>query len=208
MKSILFRPVYLPPDDEPRSARLLNAYRQLCTPPAGGPPWPAQNLGPGRPGPFQRGWELFVADQKVAAHSARCKTRRAAGVPTSWRITEVRERLAMLIAEDDEARAEDDEARAGGPSGPETPTPLPSVKEYVALVAMQTSANFTCIAQARAEPRQRREADDAVALPEAVVAHGGADDDGEADGHVEAAAARAEAGLGDAGRQHGDRPPL
>ena len=161
MKSILFRPVYLPlvTDDEPRSARLLNAYRQLCTPPAGGPSWPAQNLGPGNPGPFQRGWELFLADQRVAAQNARCGIGRAVGLCSLWRTTEVRERLAMLIAEDGDA--------SGGPSDPEPVTPLPSVMEYVAVETLQSSANFTCIAQARAEPRQRREVDDAVALPEA-----------------------------------------
>ena len=47
---------------------------------------------------------------------------------------------------------------------------------------------------ARTGPRQKREADDAVALPELVV-HRGGDDDGEADGQIEAAALRAQAGL-------------
>ena len=71
---------------------------------------------------------------------------------------------------------------------------LPSAREYIAVVTTETSANFACIARARTEPRQRREADDDVAVPEIIERHGG-EDDGEADGQIEAAALRATAGL-------------
>ena len=72
---------------------------------------------------------------------------------------------------------------------------IPSVAEYCALETVQTSANFYCIAQARTEPRQRREADDAVHILEGPVAAEGDPDDGDADGQIEAAAARAQSGL-------------
>ena len=185
LQSILFRPVFLPSpaEDEARSERLLRAYRALCTPPPGQPPWPAQNMGPGQPGPFQRGWELFRAEQTAAAQVARDLTRRAAGLGSLWRTAEVRDRLAKLSSVD----------VPEGPPGFEPAAPCPSVAEYAALVTLQTSANFARIAEARTEPRQRREAEDAVAVPEAAVAHGGDGDDGEADGQVEAAATRAEA---------------
>ena len=114
-----------------------------------------------------------MPDQKIAARSARRKTRLAAGLCSLWRTTEVRDRLAQLIAVDN------DDARGGCPSDPRSTTPLPSVMEYVAVETLQSSANFACIAQARTEPRQRREVDDAVALPEITMAHGGEDDDGE-----------------------------
>ena len=71
---------------------------------------------------------------------------------------------------------------------------LPSVREYTAVVALQTSVNWAHIALARTEPRQKREADDAVAVPEVSVSHAG-EDDGEADGQIEAAALRAQAGV-------------
>ena len=48
------------------------------------------------------------------------------------------------------------------------------------------------------EPRQKREADDAVAVPELIVSHC-EEDDGEADGQIEVAALRAQAGLASLG---------
>ena len=66
-------------------------------------------------------------------------------------------------------------------------------------MTLQTSQNYACIAQARTAPKQRREADDAVAVPEVGANHGGDGDDGEADGQVEAAEARAQAGLASLG---------
>jgi hypothetical protein len=167
--------------------RLEKAYLALCTAPAGQEPWPAQNMGPDNPGPFQRGWESFRAEQEGAAREAQRKTRRATGLCSLWRTVEVRQRLAEIVAEA--------EAHADADAFQEEPrAPLPSVQEYVALVTLQTSANFACIARARTEPKQKREADDAVAVPELIERHG-EEDDGEADGQIEAAALRAQAGL-------------
>jgi hypothetical protein len=99
----------------------------------------------------------------------------------------VRQRLAEIVAAA--------EAHADADAFQEEPrAPLPSVQEYVALVTLQTSDNFACIARARTEPKQKREADDAVAVPELIERHG-EEDDGEADGQIEAAALRAQAGL-------------
>eukprot|EP00959_Pyramimonas_sp_CCMP1952_P306521 6415094-Pyramimonas_sp.AAC.1 len=61
-------------------------------------------------------------------------------------------------------------------------------------MATETSVNFALIARLRTEPRQKREADDDVAVPEVIEQHG-REDDGEADGQIEAAALRATAGL-------------
>ena len=86
------------------------------------------------------------------------------------------------------------------PSGSEeSQTLVPSVQEYAAVVTLQTSQNFTCIAHARTAPRHRREADDAVVVPEVSANHWGEGDDGEGDGQVEAAEARAHAGLASLG---------
>ena len=192
LQAVLFRPVFLPPPEEheARDLRLLSAYQKLCTAPDGQGPWPAQNMGPDRPGPWQRGWELFLAEQKVAAGEAQRKERRSASVCCLWRTAEVRQRLAGIVAAE--------EGDAAEPPSEESYLLAPSVLEYAAFVTVQASANFARIAQARTEPRQKREADDAVAVPEASVSHGG-EDDGEADGHVEAAALRAQAGLASLG---------
>ena len=192
LQAILFRPVYLPPaaEDETRSQRLLRGYRELCTPPAGQGPWPAQHLGPGNPGPFQRAWAIFVSEQESAARNAERKTRQATGLCSLWRTIEVRERLARIVARD----------VTDCPSGSDEPkTPLPSVEEYAAVVTLQTSENYARIAHARTAPKQRREADDAVAVPEVAADLGGDGEDGEADGQVEAAEARAQAGLASLG---------
>ena len=193
LQAVLFRPVYLPPEEvnESRNVRLEKAYLALCTAPAGQDPWPAQNMGPANPGPFQRGWEIFLAEQKKAAREAQRKTRRATGLCSLWRTVEVRQRLAGIVAAAGE-RADDDAPQE------EPHAPLPSVQEYAAVVTLQTSANFACIARARTEPRQKRETDDAVAVPELIVRHG-EEDDGEADGQIEAAALRAQAGLASLG---------
>ena len=191
LQAILFRPIYLPPaaEDESKQQCLLRAYRGLCTPTNPEETWPAQNTGSAGPGPFQRGWDLFAAEQEAAAREAQRKTRRATGVCSLWRTAEVRELLETIADEEDEDRND-------RPSGSEHSSPtLPSVNEYIALVSREISSNFTCIGRARTEPRQRREADDAVAIPEAFADLGGAGDDGEADGQVESAAARAQAGL-------------
>ena len=132
LQSALFRPVFLPPpeDDETRDLRLLSAYKQLCTAPDGQEPWPAQNMGSDSPGPWQRGWEMFLAEQKTAAAEAQRKARRAATVCSLWRTVEVRRRLAGIVAEGENAA---DEA----PSE-ESHLLVPSVKEYAAFMTMQT----------------------------------------------------------------------
>ena len=96
--SLLFRPIYVPPlaEDESTHERLLRAYQALCTSPNPGEAWPAQNMGPSSKGPFQRGWELFAAEQDAAAREAKRKTRRATGVCSLWRTAEVRQALARI----------------------------------------------------------------------------------------------------------------
>ena len=94
---------------------------------------------------------------------------------------------------------EDDEDHGRSSSTVERQDDIPSVAEYCALETVHTSANFYCIAQARTEPKQRREADDAVHILEGPAATEGDPDDGEADGQIEAAAARAQSGLGTLG---------
>ena len=187
LQAILFRPVYLPSaeENESRDMRLLRAYKGLCTSTSCQEAWPAQNLGPDIPGPFQRGWEIFLKDQKKAAGEAQRKTRQATSFWSLWRTVEVRQRLARIVAAETNAH--------GDPSIEEANHLVPSVSEYAAYVTLQSSENFARIAQARTEPRQRREADDAVAVPEVTVMHG--EDDGEADGQIEAAALRTQAGL-------------
>ena len=93
----------------------------------------------------------------------------------------------------------DDEDHGRSSSTVDRQDDLPSVAEYCALETVNISANFYCIAQARTEPKQRREVDDAVHILEGPVATEGDPDDGEADGQIEAAAARAESGLGTLG---------
>ena len=94
---------------------------------------------------------------------------------------------------------EDDEDHGRSSSTVDRQDDIPSVAEYCALETVNISANFYCIAQARTEPKQRREVDDAVHILEGPVATEGDPDDGEADGQIEAAAARAESGLGTLG---------
>jgi hypothetical protein len=63
MKSILLRPLDVPSADEEvytKELRYLAAYKALCSPPAG-EQWPAQRTGENSPGPFERGWKLFLA---------------------------------------------------------------------------------------------------------------------------------------------------
>ena len=90
LQAILFRPVFLPPpeDSSTKAERLTNAYKQLCTAPAGEETWPAQGTGPTNPGPFQRGWRRFKAGQEEAAERARWKLLRTRGVRSLWRCAE------------------------------------------------------------------------------------------------------------------------
>ena len=160
LQAVLFRPVLLPPPEglETRGMRLLSACKELCAAPDRQEPWPAQNMGPGCPGPWQRGWDMFLGDQQAAAGEAQRKARRSASVCSLWRTVEVRRRLAEIDAQGENAADE--------PPSEESHLLTPSVKEYAAFVTLQTPANFARIAQARTEPRQKREADDAVAVPE------------------------------------------
>ena len=73
LKAILLRPIYTTEEkdeekdadetkepkknDETKQMLMLRAFRTLCTPPEGEPPWSALNGGKDAPGPFERGWK-------------------------------------------------------------------------------------------------------------------------------------------------------
>ena len=66
MKSILLRRLDVPSADEEvytKELRYLAAYKALCSPPAG-EQWPAQRTGKNYLGLFERGWKLFLAEQR------------------------------------------------------------------------------------------------------------------------------------------------
>ena len=63
---------------------LLRAYRDLCTPPEGEPPWPAIHGGPDAPGPFQSGWQCFWLKQCPLVKKAHKKTLLHDGTLQAW----------------------------------------------------------------------------------------------------------------------------
>ena len=84
VKSLLFWPLRLPdlsvcqsPERTQGVAaykasdlRVLQMYEQLCTAPAGQDAWPAQNGGPGVPGPFERSFKAFLLQEEAKASAA------------------------------------------------------------------------------------------------------------------------------------------
>ena len=74
LKSVIFRPISLPPPSKERNDskdyRVLEAYKQLCTPPPGSKEeWPATCGGPQSPGPFQRSFLHYMRSIRSAADS-------------------------------------------------------------------------------------------------------------------------------------------
>ena len=102
MKSILLRPLDLPDEQEEvytKELRYLEAYKALSSPPAG-EHWPAQRTDASSPGPFERGWSLYIAKQRELAKTARRKCLQrdlhAWSVPSLWTTREVEEELQAL----------------------------------------------------------------------------------------------------------------
>ena len=61
LKSILLRPLHMPDKDKDSwKIRELDAFAELCTPSNTEETWPALHGGPGKPGPFQRGFAQFL----------------------------------------------------------------------------------------------------------------------------------------------------
>ena len=198
LKAVLLRPLYLEDDVDPsetRHQRIVRTFQQLCVAPPTETPWPALPAGPDCPGPFERGWAAFMAQQNSLAWAARRKFWTARGYANLWATLEVQEELDQLAVEL-AAAAPTPASSSSGPS----PMPMPlgdiercSVEEYCALEVVRTAANFAGIARARSEKPQRQIALDARVAEEPVAWEGaGGHDDAQADGAGE----REQLGLG------------
>ena len=102
LKSLLLQPLrQLSHSDSTatRKAVLLEAYKQFCSPAESGDEvWPAQNGGPGSPGPFQRSYEAFFARVQQSAAEGRRKlavARRAASLWETVKMQAVLDELAQ-----------------------------------------------------------------------------------------------------------------
>jgi hypothetical protein len=102
---ILLRPLNLAPLAEcsSRQDRYVTTYKQLCTAPPGSESWPAQRISDAELGPFQRGWESFIAEQKLIATKARGSAWSVRTAPNLWRTEEVARRLQELGSSDAKA---------------------------------------------------------------------------------------------------------
>ena len=198
MKSILLRPVYLPPADDrlaSKDLRYLEAYKALCTAPIGQDRWPAQASGPSSPGPFQRGWTTFVEEQQVAAARARDRCLQHDigpwSTPSIWSTAEVAEELYRRRV----AKAEQDAGEGGDvPEEPIRPDDYLTMEEYIALETTKTAANFEGISKARTSKPKREQQDDAN-IKEAAVYQEGGEDDGGGAAQVEGSDIRARRGM-------------
>ena len=88
LKSVIFRHMFLlapsKETNDSRQLRVLEAYKQLCTPPAGTTEeWPATRGGPRSPGPFQRSFLQFSLHSSSEESAAFCV--RHGGRPFGWR---------------------------------------------------------------------------------------------------------------------------
>jgi hypothetical protein len=205
LKSTLLRPAYLPPPDEEiytRELRYLKAYEAYCTAPAGEADWAAQRVSEAAPGPFQRGWESFFADQQKIASSARHKCFMtgscAWSYPSVWNTREVadalRERIDAAAARDS-TEAPDESTSAHYPYHK-----LLSAAEYCALETVRTAANFDGLAIARSKkPPRKIDVDQQVPEQQPPVYWEGGQQDGEGDAQLEGAELRARQGLASLG---------
>ena len=219
VKSLLFRPLCLPslqafqsPERPEGTAarkasdlRILQMYEQLCTAPAGGAAWPAQSGGPGIPGPFQRGFTAFLAEEETKAAAAVRKRVTACVWPSLWDTVEVHAALAELADAWDATDATGgvaEPAFKGDTAGAAHVAELIdgaqsdrlTASEYYALRVTTLVRNFDGIAAASHEKPKRRIEDDAHVKEEPLFREGG---DGEGPGldQVEAADEMAKAGL-------------
>ena len=76
--------------------RVLQRYEQLCTAPAGQDAWPAQNGGPGVPGPFERSFKAFLLEEEAKASAAVRKRVTTCTWPSLWETVEVHAELDEL----------------------------------------------------------------------------------------------------------------
>ena len=206
LKSIILRPLILAPvaegDGESRQLRIIETYKQLCTPGARGEEWPALHGGPDSPGPFQRGFEAFLVPVRRLADDAERKSLQGPCPrwPSLWETAEAQHTLEQLAAE-----CEDGDALAVSPRDPALahgaapPQARISVSEYCAMVTMRVAANFDGIAKARSE-KPKRQIDQDRLVKEAPLHVEGGGDDGTADVQVEGAEARARLGFGAVGQ--------
>ena len=209
-KSLLFRPLHLPDQavfaspERPSGAaafkasdlRILQMYEQLCTAPAGQAAWPAQNGGPGVPGPFERGFKAFMQGEEVKCAAALRKRITTCTWPSLWETQEVHTELDKLAD-----ALEIAESTGGGPQHKPDGAAAPSARgermtidEYYALRRAALVKNFDGIAAASHEKPKRRIDDDAHIKEEPILREGG-DADGRGLDQVEAADEVAKAGL-------------
>ena len=212
LKSALLRPAYLPDPDEEiytKELRYLKAYEAFCTSPAGEEPWQAQRTGPDSPGPFQRGWTRFLAEQQDLALIARrkCLMHDCNGwsFPSIWNTREVAEALRAKLEATAAKRAGQEVCTDTGADEDEWPAEYPysdmlTTSEYCALEVVRTAANFDGLATARSKkPPRQIEEDQKVPEQQQPVYWEGAAQDGEGDAQVEGVELRARQGLASLG---------
>ena len=197
LKSILFRPLVLPDSEafqsperlssqEPYKAselRILQMYKQLCTAPPGESPWPAQNGGPGSPGPFERGFKSFMAEQEALALVAPRKRVLTCTWFSLWETVEARyllddlaDQLAAWEAEEDAEAARAWDTSAFRAYARETVLrardDAMTADEFFALRTCALVQNFDGIAAASHEKPKRRITEDVSLLEEPVYREG------------------------------------
>jgi len=202
MKSLLLRPVHIPPPEEnlgegdPRVLKLLHAYQTFCTSANAKEEW--QACGRGGPGPFQKSYAQFKASMEKHAEAARRKRLVALDYPSFWDSFEVQQELQEAVrASCDSANAEASKAEPDRPSDSVIDTRRPTVQEYFATEFFKIDANFSGIAAAQSGKPKRQIDEDRHVLEEPVARNNDHGDDGDAQARMEANDERALLGLAD-----------
>ena len=206
LKSLLFRPLHLPDPtvfqspERPQGTeqykasdlRALQMYEQLCTAPEGHAAWPAQNGGPGVPGPFERGFKAFLSEEEEKASAAVRKRVTTCTWPSLWETLEVHAELDELADALEAAEATEGEPEPTQPDAVLVGARAErlTVDEYYAMRVTMLVKNFDGIAAASHEKPKRRVDDDAHVKEQPQYREGGEGLD-----QMEAADEMAKAGL-------------
>ena len=94
LKGILLRPLRMPEQgstDDSLKVRELDAFAELCVPSNPGDTWPALHSGPGKPGPFQLGFEEFLNKIQPHYEAATVKSLQVPRWPSLWETQEMQE---------------------------------------------------------------------------------------------------------------------